>query len=160
MNDFDAFENELRALKPAMPEQIAERLRQARLSVDLKSAPATSVRRHFFFRWYWWLAPAAAVVIASFFIWSGYHTPASTGHQAASPDTANAITAAGSGGVEVASELVSDFESVTQLESGEPVRFRYLAYVDNVTVEDPRSGVKWQQRSPRVEIVPVRLEVY
>lgn len=163
MNDLDAFEKELRALSPALPEPVSERLRQARSSVALKPAPATVPKPRFLSRqWYWWFAPATAVLIAGLSTWLAYRAPAPSNSQAAIPpnQNANATPAATSGGVEVASELVSDFESVTQLETGEPVRFRYMAYVDNITLEDPRSGVKWQQRSPRVEIVPVGFEIY
>jgi hypothetical protein len=62
--------------------------------------------------------------------------------------------------VKVDEELVSSFDVVAKLPSGEPVRFRCQKWNDQLVVTDTNRGVEITQSSPRVEVVPVRFETY
>jgi hypothetical protein len=63
-------------------------------------------------------------------------------------------------GVQINRELVSSFDAVARLPTGEPIRFRCRKWMDRVVLEDKRRGLVIQQSSPRVEVLPVRFETY
>jgi len=62
--------------------------------------------------------------------------------------------------VQIAQKLVSSFDTLARLPSGEPVRFRCRQWLDQVTLSDKAHGLVFEQRTPRVEVVPVGFETY
>jgi hypothetical protein len=62
--------------------------------------------------------------------------------------------------VRIDQQLVSTFDAVALLPTGEPVRFRCREWMDEVVLRDSRRGVEVARRVPRVEVVPVRFETY
>lgn len=62
--------------------------------------------------------------------------------------------------VQIAKELVSSVDMLATLPTGEPVRFQYQRWVDKVTLTDKSRDLVVEERTPRVEVVPVRLETY
>jgi hypothetical protein len=62
--------------------------------------------------------------------------------------------------VQVNQELVSSFDVVAKLPTGEPVRFRCRRWKDQLVVTDKNSGIAIEESNPRVEVVPVRFETY
>jgi hypothetical protein len=99
-----------------------------------------------------WLIPAAATLVVGAVIWR-VNLPAARGPEISStPVKAN--------DVRIDQQLVSTFDTVAQLPSGEPVRFRCRVWMDVVVLRDSRRGVEVARRVPRVEVVPVRFETY
>jgi hypothetical protein len=62
--------------------------------------------------------------------------------------------------VQIDEQLVSTFDAVAPLPSGEPVRFRCRQWLDEVVLRDSKRGVEVTRRVPRVEVVPVSFETY
>ena len=62
--------------------------------------------------------------------------------------------------VQLSQELVSDFEAVGELPSGEPVRFHCREWNDTAVFHDSRRGLVIEQKVPRLEVVPVGFETY
>ena len=62
--------------------------------------------------------------------------------------------------VEIDRQLVALFDTVAQLPSGEPVRFRCRQWSDKVVFRDPARGLVIERRTPRLEVVPVSLETF
>ena len=106
-----------------------------------------------------WLTPvaAAAAVVAALLFWLP-HKRAGTQHAmtVAAPQKA----AANADQVEIDQQLVGLFDAVAQLPSGQPVRFRCRQWDDEVVVRDPGGKLVVESRTPRLEVVPVRLEIY
>jgi len=99
-----------------------------------------------------WLAPAVAVVVLGAIVWRA-NLPASRPSQTAS-DPVRADD------VQIDQQLVSSFDTVATLPSGEPVRFRCREWMDEVVLRDSRRGFEVARRVPRVEVVPVSFETY
>jgi hypothetical protein len=99
-----------------------------------------------------WLVPAAAMLVVGAIIWRA-NLPAGR-----RPETASTPVKADD--VRIDQQLVSTFDAVAQLPSGEPVRFRCREWMDEVVLRDSRRGVEVARRVPRVEVVPVRFETY
>jgi hypothetical protein len=99
-----------------------------------------------------WLVPAAAVLVVGAIIWRA-NLPAGRG-------PASGGTPVKADDVRIDEQLVSTFDAVAQLPSGEPVRFRCREWMDEVVLRDSRRGVEVARRVPRVEVVPVRFETY
>ena len=178
MNDseLERFEAELRSATPARPpaeflqrlkSQVPVRVAERRARAALPAAPARAetsaapetVRASEAGVWAsWlplvlrWLAPAAAVLVVGAVVWRA-NLP--TGRR---PQTANAPVRADD--VQIDQQLVSSFDTVATLPSGEPVRFRCREWMDEVVLRDSRRGVEVARRVPRVEVVPVRFETY
>lgn len=175
-NELERFEAELRNAAPArppahflrrltseVPALVAERRAQAALAAqparaEVPVAPET-IRASESAVWpTWlplvlrWLAPAAAVLVVGFIVWRA-NLPA--GHQA---QVANTPVRADN--VQIDQQIVSTFDTVATLPSGEPVRFRCREWMDEVVLRDSRRGVEVARRVPRVEVVPVRFETY
>lgn len=158
----DPFEAELRGLTPAKP--------PADLMVRLAAArpaprPGCGDGWRSVFQFAAWLsrlrwlatATAATAAVAALLVWRSLE-PGSA------PDRHSA-EAAGSPtlrpeAVEFDRQLVAAFDAVARLPGGEPVRFRCREWADAVVVRDSARGVQIEQRTPRLEIVPVRLETY
>jgi hypothetical protein len=62
--------------------------------------------------------------------------------------------------VQIDHELVSTFDAVAKLPTGEPVRFRCREWMDQVVLSDNSRGITIEQRSPRLEIIPVGFDTY
>jgi hypothetical protein len=62
--------------------------------------------------------------------------------------------------VEIGQDLVATFDAVARLPNGRPVRFRCREWSDQMMVSDSARGVVIEERTPRLEIVPVRFETY
>lgn len=62
--------------------------------------------------------------------------------------------------VEIGQDLVATFDAVARLPNGEPVRFRCQEWSDQMVFRASSQGVEIEQRTPRLEIVPVRFETY
>jgi hypothetical protein len=99
-----------------------------------------------------WLVPAAATLVIGAIIWRA-NLPAARG-----PETARMPVKADD--VRIDQQLVSTFDAVALLPSGEPVRFRCREWMDEVVLRDSRRGVEVARRVPRVDVVPVRFETY
>lgn len=170
----ELFEAELRKLTPAKPP--ADFMAKLASSLDSQQrvceAPTTRSRRRkapliFSMPSWWralrWLAPAAAVGAAAVVLvcwqWSG-----PPGEQHAKPSVNPPATAAKSAlkadDVEIDQRLVSAFDAVAQLPSGQSVRFRCREWADALVLRDSASGIVIEQRTPRLEVVPVSLETY
>jgi hypothetical protein len=160
-HDEDLFLEELRRLKPARPPQDfldrlvrlpqAERPRQN----TLRPEPPTC---GFWQRFRYWLAPAAvAATITGLLIQrsSGPVQPPSV-----PPVVASTKPMLKADDIEIDRQLVASFDTVAQMPDGEPVRFRFREWSDELIMRDSGRGVVIEQRTPRLEIVPVRFEVY
>jgi hypothetical protein len=175
-NELERFEAQLRSVSPARPPaEFLERLKSEAPSLLTErrgqTAPATppaqaggtaapgTVRAAEPAVWpSWlplvlrWLVPAMAVLVVGAIIWRA-NLPA--GHR---PQTVSAPLRADD--VRIDEQLVSTFDAVALLPSGEPVRFRCREWMDEVVLRDTRRGVEVTRRVPRVEVVPVRFETY
>ncbi len=152
----------LQRLKAQAPAPVAERRAQTTLAAPPAQPQGTAapetVRPSVPAAWSsWlplvlrWLVPAAVPVIVAI-IWRA-NLPAGRRLQ-----TASAPVKADD--VQIDQQLVSTFDTVATLPSGEPVRFRCREWMDEVVLRDSRRGVEVARRVPRVEVVPVRFETY
>ncbi len=167
--DLELFERELRTLRPAVPPPDL----MTRLAASQPSpAPVSLLRRTaslssggsaesgFFIRWPFllrWLVPAAALALAVGLAWPTLVKPSqhkTASHAAALHPRLKADS------VRLDQQLIGTFDAVGRLPDGEPVRFRYQKWMDQLIVKDRTSGVVIQQRSPRVEVIPVSFETY
>jgi hypothetical protein len=173
------FEAELRRVRPALPPAdflqrlksetaaiVAERRAEASPSApapqpqqnvvreldDASEPGAWSARVALVLRW---LAPAAAALAVAAVIWRSSLPAVRSPHSQPS-----AITPVRADDVQIDQQLVSTFDAVAPLPSGEPVRFRCRQWMDEVVLRDSRRGVEVTRRVPRVEVVPVRFETY
>jgi hypothetical protein len=103
-----------------------------------------------------WLAPATGLAVVALLIAHVKFNPENSMDKK-SLAVANGLKV---DDVQVDQELVSSFDVVAKLPSGEPVRFRCQKWKDQLVVTDKNSGVEIEQSSPRVEVVPVRFETY
>ena len=159
-NELERLEAQLRSVSPARPPAaFLERLksetparlaeRRAQATLHPPEAAAWSSLVPLIMRW---LVPAAAVLVVGAIIWRA-NLPAGRG-----PEIASAPVRADD--VRIDQRLVSTYDTVAQLPSGEPVRFRCREWMDEVVLRDSRRGVEVARRVPRVEVVPVRFETY
>ena len=98
------------------------------------------------------LLPATALVVVGAIIWRA--------NLPAKPAPESRLTPVRADHVRIDQQLVSSFDTVAPLPSGEPVRFRCREWMDEVMLRDSRRGVEVTRRVPRVEVVPVRFETY
>jgi hypothetical protein len=154
--EHDAFELQLRRIKPATPpEAFSARLLAAQPRVKTAARPkVTTISRE------WrgslllrWLIPSAAVLIVATLIWRG-NLPSVTS------STANAAPVLTADDVKIDQQLVSSFDTVAKLPGGEPVRFRCENWVDRVVLTDKARGVVIEDRKPRMEVVSLGFETY
>jgi hypothetical protein len=105
-----------------------------------------------------WLAPTAAVAaaVAVLVWWPSRHDQRQNGNQG----SAAAQPALKADNVEFDQKLVAAFDAVARLPSGQPVRFRCREWADAVVLHDSASGIVVEQRTPRLEVVPVSFETY
>jgi hypothetical protein len=102
-----------------------------------------------------WLVPAAALAVALAAAW-WLHLPRASRNP--SMETKSGLVKADD--VQIDRELVSTFDAVAPMPGGEPVRFRFREWMDQVVLQDSARGVVIEERSPRVEVVSVRFETY
>jgi hypothetical protein len=178
-HELERFEAELRRVRPALPPadflqrlksetaaRVAERRAEALAAAptpqpeqaaarELASVSEPGVGSAWVSLVLRWLVPAAAVLIVGAVIWRA-HLPAE--HSQPSQQSASAPVKADD--VQINRQLLSTFDAVAPLPSGEPVRFRCREWMDEVVLRDSRRGVEMTRRVPRVEVVPVRFETY
>ena len=156
MNDreLENLEAELRRVVPAPPpEEFMARLLAAKPALPaVRTKPLVRLRPSAGFdlsAWLMrWLMPATAVVIGMLVVWR-VNLPG-----------ANAAPALSADNVQIDEQLVSDFDTVAPLASGEPVRFRCRTWMDKVVLRDKARGVMIEKETPRVEVIPVSFETY
>ena len=165
MTDFDPnqFEAELRTLRAARPNP--ETLDKIRVSVvaGLRGGPqerqaegksgfsAWSVLR--------WLVPATATVACIFLLL--FHSGSRVPEKPTGPRIGSAASQTlKADQVEIDRQLMTNFDAIARLPSGEPVRFRCEEWMDRVRVRDSAAGLVLERSTPRLEISPVRFETY
>jgi hypothetical protein len=163
MNDseLDAFEKELRLLRPSRPPGALTRQLLAAAPAPAPGTRSTACHESGnspawpFAQWFGWLAPTMAVLICGLFVWMSEQRVSKQGipaHGMADRLRADDIS--------VDQHLVSSFDAIAELPDGEPVRFQYREWRDTVNVRDLSRGVAIQRESPRIEVIPVRFETY
>ena len=104
-------------------------------------------------------ATAAAVMLA----WHGSQ-PFASRPSLSAPASQTGIVAAApllkADEVKIDQRLVSSFDAVARLPSGEPVRFRCENWMDEFVLSDKSRGVVVENRKPRFEVLPVGYETY
>lgn len=154
MNDLERFEQELRNLTPASPQaEFLARLQELEPPLPTPRGQA---------QWNWtqllrWLIPATALLAAAGLVWLKLAHHEGRGSRPLAVTVNPAIKA---DSVQIDEQLVGSFDAVGRLPDGEPVRFRCRQWMDNVVLRDKTRGVVIEQRTPRVEVIPVRFETY
>jgi hypothetical protein len=175
-NELESLEAQLRSVSPArLPADFLQRLKtetpalvaQGRAQTTLAAPTAQSGRTaapeivHSSAATPWsswvrlvvrWLVPATAMLVVGAIVWRA-NLPGPRAPEVAGPPVK-------ADDVQIDQQLVSTFDAVAQLPSGEPVRFRCREWMDEVVLRDSRRGVEVARRVPRVEVVPVRFETY
>src|SRR6266850_5147168 len=165
-NELERFEAELRRVRPARPpEDFLQRLksetpalvreRQAELAQPDRPAASEKVRWPKPVAWsFWlgpmlrWIVPATAVLAVAAIVWQANLPASRVLATAGSPMRAD--------DVRIDEQLVSTFDAVVPLPSGEPVRFRCRQWLDEVVLRDSKRGVEVARQVPRVEVVAVQ----
>lgn len=157
----DLFEAELRQLQPAkLPDKFAERLAAAQLDVATRRSDP-SVRMSStapWLRWLRWFAPATAIagaIVTLVILRADLRI-----READRPLNVTTEPALQADDVEIDRQLVGAFDAVATLPDGEPVRLRVREWMDEVVLRDTERGVAVQQRSPRIEVIPVSFETF
>ena len=157
------FEAELRRSRPAgLPEAMRCRLMaagQPKKARRVAPWPASAA-------WRWrrvlgLLVPATGAALLALMVWHGPLRPAARQNPLpGSQRQAAASPAVRPDDIEIAQKLVSSFDALARLPSGEPVRFRCRQWLDQVTLSDKAHGLVLEQRTPRFEVVTVGFETY
>lgn len=164
MNDreLESFEAEMQRLRPAeAPPGLSEKiLRSVRCPQPAPATTSPPAGREPRFGWQVlrWLVPAGAAAAVAFFVISeprpqpSKPSPifqAAKGPASSSPEE-----------MEVDRSLVATFEAVATMPGGKPVRFLCQEWQDKTTYRDGSRGLAIERSAPRLEIVPMRYEVY
>jgi hypothetical protein len=158
-NEEKGFESRLRGFPPArLPEQLAARILAGRPWVQARLKPQLRQRIGLpgWFRAWRWLAPATAAAVIVLAVWRDKTAT----ERAPQPGRPSAVAPLRAEGVELEQKLVSSFDTVAQLSSGEPVRFRVQKWEDQVVLNDKARGLLVKESRPRWVVVPVRYETY
>jgi len=161
----DQFAARLRTVQPARPPArlvanlMAELAQPQARPAATPPAEATPDIFNLLSRSLRWLVPATAILLGLLMIWHSEpevvrHSSGANGRDWASTPPLTADT------VKIDQQLVSSFDTVARLPSGEPVRFRCENWVDQVLVEDSNQGLLVVNSTPRFEVVPVGFESY
>jgi hypothetical protein len=160
--DLRKLEGELARLRPAPAPRtfLASVLSATRAAsrVPPRPAPAPDLFANWL-AWLRWLAPVTALLIAGLFVWRSATNSVnsiSAGNQGPR-ESAQAINA---DDVQIDSRLISTFDAVAVLPSGEPVRFRCNEWLDDVVFRDRSRQVAIEQQLPRLEATPIGFETY
>jgi hypothetical protein len=163
MNDGDPelMEAKLRRLTPARPPaELMARLAAARPApAPVPPQPSTSnpqLPGLALLRWLG-LVAAGAAVAAAFLVWWPSRPE---NRQASNALSATAEPALKADDVEIDQQLVAAFDAVARLPDGQPVRFRCREWAEEVVLTDTARGIVIEQRTPRLEVVPVSFETY
>jgi hypothetical protein len=123
-----------------------------------KQAGGTTITQPAWVLLFRWLVPAAGVAaVVALVVWwpFGHENPRKSNQQLAAVKPALKAD-----NVEFDQQLVASFDAVARLPSGQPVRFRCREWADAVVLRDSASGIVVEQRTPRLEVVPVSFETY
>jgi anti-sigma-K factor RskA len=148
----------LRQIPPAAPPaELMARLRAATATAQSKSQGTTRAVFHLpDFLSFWRMAgvgvSAAVTILLTLLLWRPEMKPAKTSLASATGMDVNAV--------QVGHSLLASFDTVAQAPDGEPVRFRWREWEDNVVIHDDAHGVVVSKTVPRIEVVPVRIETY
>jgi hypothetical protein len=157
----EKFEAELRRTRLArVPDDFMTRLRAAKPGTVLTRRTQhfqPAVERPVWRDLLRWLAPGLGLAAAVLLVAKVNFNSESGGDKTPLANVAYGMKA---DGVQVDQELVSSFDVVAKLPSGEPVRFRCRKWKDQLVVTDKSAGIEIGQSNPRVEVVPVRFETY
>ncbi len=157
------FEAELRERRPRrVPEDLWSRLlapaarpaRARQVALPWPAPVALGLQRVLRF-----LLPVAGVAVLTLLLWHRSLQRENPPITRQPPGPASASVAQADD-VKVAQDLVSSFDTVAKLPGGEPVRFRCRQWMDKVVLSDNKHGVVLEQRTPRLEIIPVGFETY
>ena len=110
-----------------------------------------------------WLTPATALVLLSALLWHDQHQQGASEpltQPPPPPPKPEETPTIAADKVQIGEELVSSFDTVARLPSGEPMRFRVERWMDQVAVDDSAQGLSFERRMPRVVVTPVRFETY
>ena len=157
--EHEVFEAELRRLKPArLPDEFESRLNApTRMPPrEFETRQRAQVWRPDWSIWLRWLAPVTALVVALLFV----HSQLNRGRNSAPPTSAASAPTLKADLVEIDRQLLGSFDAVANMPDGEPVRFRFLQWMDAITLRDSVRGVEVVQRTPRIEVVPVSFATY
>ena len=158
--ELEVFERNLRKTKPApVPECLLTRL-QEQCPVEESPVPAgegTRVRVSNFLRLLQWLTPATAAILLTVAVVRWGDREGRTNLSGGAFNEGQALKA---DDVRINQALVSSFDAVATLPSGEPVRFRCQTWMDQVAVSDSSRGLFIENRTPRIEVVPIGYETY
>jgi hypothetical protein len=163
------FERQLRQTRLAkLPEDFAARLLavEHQLNCGVESTPPAASFSDYLqslrlaLRW---LIPATAAALAVTVVWHD-STPfasrpsgSTSGLQKSAGLNAPLLKA---DDVKIDQRLVSSFDAVARLPGGEPVRFRFENWMDQVVLSDKSRGLVVENRKPRVEVVAMGYETY
>lgn len=157
-----AFEQQLRQFRPQpMPEELKCRLSSALTGAPESARPARKTSLPWGLLLLRWLTPVAAVVVLTAILWRSQNQVAERpALEPANEPKAAAAPTIKADNIQIGEELVSSFDAVARLPSGEPVRFRVERWMDEVAVDDSAQGLSFERRMPRVVVTPVRFETY
>jgi hypothetical protein len=161
-NDAGQFEQELRGLKPARPPaSFMVRLVATRSGSNTKRElplrlPSRTEGWRSLLRW---LAPATAIAAMALTLLFLRLAEPKRDPEGRSVKASNQPMLRADH-VEIDRELVGVYDAIARLPGGEPVRFRCSEWSDGVVFRDRTRGFEIEQRTPRLEVVPLRLEIY
>jgi hypothetical protein len=160
--DLRKLESELARLRPApAPRTFLARVHSAARAATRGSsrpAPAPDLSA-IWLAWLRWLAPITALLITGLFVWRSAINSVNSisagnhGSRASAP-------ALNADDIQIDSRLVSTFDAVAVLPSGEPVRFRCNEWLDDVVFRDRSRQVAVEQQLPRLEATPIGFDTY
>lgn len=163
-HDREKFEAQLRRIKPAaLPEDFNARLLAAQPKRDgvLESVTIVSVFLNYLQllrRSLRWSIPATALIVGALVVWRESRPGGSALDSQANLAAAPAVLTADD--VKIDQQLISSFDAVARLPSGEPVRFRCENWMDEVVLSDKSKGMVVENRQPRFEVVALGFETY
>jgi hypothetical protein len=165
----DEFERCLQSIKPARPpENLSKRLQSLEPTPKAEVRTASSVEeisillqimRH----WRRWLVSGSAVTLALLLAWKSslqldLHNRSVPIKSQSNPAAATTLVKVDD--VKIDQKLVSSFDAVARLPSGEPVRFRCENWMDQVVMSDKAGGLVVENCKPRVEVAAIGFETY
>jgi hypothetical protein len=109
-------------------------------------------------RWVRWAVPVAAAVALVILLLAHRSPPPKQSGPRPIASSAHPLLKADN--VEIDRHLIADFNAIGQLPNGDPVRFRCQQWLDKVWLRDSVAGLVIERTTPRLEIVPVRIETY
>jgi len=161
--DPELLEAELKRLRPAQPSGVLlARLTEIRPAATVRAEGGSHVATQVRALWHrlWW--PAAAVtsiILLALALLSRQAAPPAP-KRYNPPLATDARPALNADEVEIDQQLMSVFDAVARLPSGEPVRFHCRQWLDEVVLRDSVRGVVIERQTPRLEVVPVSFETY